>query len=77
MSKQALHEPLRMDEEEQVVSSARLAEQGLKVPQKRLRLIRLHLRNVLLDSFLPLLHEIIQLRDRLAYRKHTLKLAIR
>ena len=46
------------------------------MPKERLRLIRLHLRNVLLDSFLPLLHEIIQLRDRLAYRKYTYKLAV-
>ena len=31
----------------------------------------------MLDSFLPLLHEIIQLRDRLAYRKHTYKRSIK
>ena len=37
----------------------------------------MNLRNVLLDSFLPLIHEIIQLRDRLAYRKYTFKLALK
>lgn len=37
----------------------------------------MHLRNVLLDSFLPLIHEIIQLRDRYAFRKHTYRLSIR
>ena len=47
------------------------------MPKKRLRLIRLHLRNVLLDSFLPLIHEIIELRDRLAYRRYTYKLALK
>lgn len=30
-----------------------------------------------MDSFLPLIHEIIQLRDRLAYRKDSYKYAIR
>ena len=61
-----------------MLSSARLAQRGLRhLPKQRLGLIRVHLRNVLLDSFLPLIHEIIQLRDRLAYRKHTFKLAIR
>lgn len=68
-SKMALHEPLRQDEEAAGLSSARLASQGHKVPNHRLHLIRVHLRNVLLDSFLPLILEIIQLRDRLAYRK--------
>ena len=30
-----------------------------------------------MDSFLPLIHEIIQLRDRLAYRKDSYKYAIK
>ena len=55
----------------------RLASQGLSIPNHRLHLIRVHLRNVLLDSFMPLVQEIIQLRDRLAYRKYSYKVAIK
>ena len=59
MSKQALHEPIREDEEAAGLSSMRLASQGLSIPNHRLHLIRVHLRNVLLDSFMPLVQEII------------------
>ena len=46
-------------------------------PAERLRIIRVNLKNALMDSFLPLIHEIIQLRDKLAYRKDSYKYAIK
>lgn len=74
-AKNALHEPLRQDEQD-AIGSARL-KQGLALPQKRLAIIRQNLKCAIFDSFLPLVHEIIQLRDRLAFRRHSVKQAIR
>ena len=57
-AKQALHEPLK---HEAVLpthrESHRLRE--MLAPEDRLRLIRRNLRSALMDSFLPLIHEII------------------
>jgi hypothetical protein len=43
----------------------------------RLRLLRRNLSVAILDSFLPLILEILQLRDRLNFRKRTLRLSVK
>lgn len=75
-SKQALHEPLKQDTSLPTHRETHRMRELLE-PSERLRIIRVNLRNALMDSFLPLIHEIIQLRDKLAYRKDSYKYAIK
>ena len=43
----------------------------------RLRLIRVNLRLAILESFSPLILEIIQLKERLAFRQRSLRLSVK